>query len=393
MYDAQTLVNNLGYDPGEWIADWVSEAVERPTLALPLGIVGPTGTGKSNFAWGVLWLCASQGDCVVIPGDAACEFRHFLNYTKHNPIVSLRIIIPEDFEFDFFIGKSNDQTDFVTQMQKMGAEVIKYNIYSKGINDFIEPATILVVMDACFTLEAKSWFWQYSLKQIKYRKRYHYIHVTYCFPEASTYFPNTPFREQFKPVYLHSKDFVEYRKFFMRGIYIYHHASMLFYLIEKQFETIVKKGSSRETRTPLDNHYGRGKNIREYSIVYQGYEDIKLMLEGEFQEIKTLWKIIPDKEVNFNFKHWESQEEESMSEKDKLTMLLTYKKQIKKDNPDWTDDDIVTELFLMNPDASVQSIVSITGITERRANRLKGKALEELLDQESQIKKNTSSVA
>jgi hypothetical protein len=376
----KNFVSHLGYDPGEWITDWVENAIDRPNLALPMGMVGPTGTGKTNFAWGVLWLCAQQGDCVLIPGDAACEFRHFLLYTKNHPTVKLKFIVPEEFEFEFFIGKSNEQSNLEQTLKGYKVEIVRYNIYEKSINDFIEPATILVIVDACFNLESKSWFWQYNLKQIKYRKRYHYIHVTYCFPEGSTYFPNTPFREQYKPVYIHSKDFVEYRKFFMRGIYLYHHSSMLFYLIEKQFETVIKKGSTYDARTPLDNRYGRGKAIHEYTIVHQGHEDIKLEIEGMFQEINDLWKIIPDKEIAFDIKRWDSDESEKGEKPeqiDEYELLIGYYKQIQKENPDWSKEDMVTELFLMNKSSSIRSVCAIAGIGERKAEKCKARALWE----------------
>ena len=373
------FVQQVGYDPGEWISDWIKDAVKRPTLALPLGVVGPTGTGKSNFVWGILWKCVRQGDCVIIPGDSACEFRHFLLYTKDSkdPKIKLRILIPDEFKFDFFIGKSNDSSDFKSFMEKQGAEVIRYNIYKKSINDFIEPATIVVVMDACFNLESKSWFWQYNLKQIKFRKRYHHTHVTYCFPEASTYFPNTPFREQYKPVYIHSKDFVEFRKFFMRGIYLYHHSSMFFYLLEKQFETVIKKGSSYDSRTPYDNKYGRGKAIHEYTVFHQGHEDIKLKIERKFQEIEEIWKVIPDEEIAFDVKHWEQKEDKSIDEQQ---LLIDYWDQIQNDNPDWNLEDKVTELLIMFPKAKLFSISALTGISDRKAKKCYYKALRTLKD-------------
>lgn len=387
----ETYESIVNYDNGEWLTEWVRDPIERPNLALPLGLVGPTGTGKSNLAWGMLWQCALQGDCVIIPGDAACEFRHFFNYTKYTKDVTIKVVIPNNFEYKFFMGKTNDAGDFKATLEKHKAEVIEYDIYKKSINDFIEPHIILVVMDACFNLESKTWFWQYNLKQIKYRTRYNYVQVTYCFPEASTYWPNTPFTEQYKPVYLHSKDFVEFRKFFVRGIYIYHHSSMLFYLIEKQFETIIKKGASYENRTPLDNKIGRAKHIRNYTVVCQGIEDIKLEIKGMFQEMKTMWKIITKSELAFDTKHWEKEVDEEVSDYDKNVMLLDQWKQVQESFPEGEKDILITEfwklIYSLHLDASIDKVRAITKVSQAVAKRCQMEAIEELHSEQT---KNTS---
>jgi len=374
----QEFIARLGYDPGEWIHDWVKSAIDKPTLALPLGIVGSTGTGKSNFAWGILWDCVKQGDCVIIPGDASCEFRHFLLYTKKHPTIKLRVLIPNSFNYDFFIGKSDDSTSLKNELKKWNAECIEYDPNKQSVNDFIEPHQILVVFDACYNLESKSWFWQFNLKQIKYRKRYHYIHVTYCFPEGSTYFPNTPFREQYKPVYIHSKDFVEYRKFFMRGIYLYHHSSMLFYLIEKQFETVLKKGSGYDSRTRYDNKLGRGKLIHEYSIIHQGIEDIKLEIDGQFSEIKDIWKVIPDKEINFSYFLDEEEEKEITDSKDEIINAWLS---VKDSFGDLVINDQIVELFKLYPYASLDVVRSIVGKGRTAIEKLQTQARIELLQE------------
>lgn len=376
MTQSIDLVTKVGYDPGEWIEDWVRKPITNPTLALPLGITGSTGTGKSNFAWGILWDCVKQGDCVIIPGDASCEFRHFLLYTKTHKQIKTRVIIPKTFEYEFFIGKAEKSNSFTKTLESFNSELIVYDYHKESINDFIEPNLILVVFDACFNLESKSWFWQYNLKQLKYRKRYHYLQVTYCFPEGSTYFPNTPFKEQYKPVYIHSKDFVEYRKFYMRGIYLYHHSSMLFYLLEKQFETIIKKGSQYEKRTSFDNKLGRGKAINEYSIYHQGIEDIKLELEGKFQEMKELWKVIPDREINFDYTL--DEEEKSWLDSDEF-QTIDYWLKLEEDFPDIELDVRIEELIKWNPNISVNEIMSLSGKGNIYVNKVRKQALLDIV--------------
>lgn len=354
-------IARLGYDVGEWLLDWVETPLVKPTLALPLGVVGPTGTGKNNLAWGVLWQCAEQGDCVVLPGGPKCDFRHFLLYSQNHELVKVKLLIPSIFagKFELFIGKTSEASNLTHEFKKYGAEVEYYDIYQQSINDFIEPAQILVVLDACFNLESKTWFWYYNCKQLKLRKRYHYVEVTYCFPEASSYFPNTPFREQYKPTYLHSKDFIDYRGFFMRGIYLYHHSSMFWYLLEKQFETIIKKGSGYDKKTPYDNKIGRAKAIHEYTVYSQGIEDIKLKIEGMFQEIDEIWKIIPDYEQEFEYKKGENQDTK-ISEKDELDMILDYWLQVQDSNPKWNVEEYIIDLFLTFPEASVRMVSSIS---------------------------------
>lgn len=383
------LIKKLGYDPGEWILDWIEAPLTRPTLALPIGIVGSTGTGKNNLAWGMLWGCAEQGDCVVIPADAACEFRHFLLYSQNHDFVKVKLLIPSIFagKFEFFIGKTSESTNLSSVLESYGASVEYYDIFKQSVNDFIEPGTILAIMDACFNLESKTWFWQYNTKQFKFRKRYHYNQLTYCFPEASAYFPNTPFREQYKPTYIHSKDFIDFRKFFMRGVYLYHHASMFWYLLEKQLETVLKKGSGYDKRTPYDNQLGRGKAIHEYTVYHQGFEDIKLKIEGMFQEIDEIWKIIPDYELDFDYKQWEKKEQGKMSEKDELDMMLEYWIEIGNRNPNFSIEEQVIDLFVTFPDASVRSVVAISKKSREFVNKRKVEARMLLLEEQKGLEK------
>lgn len=381
------FIKKVGYDVGEWLMDWIEVPIYKPSLALPLGIVGPTGTGKNNLAYGILWGCAEQGDCVVIPADSGMEFRHFLLYTQFHEVVKLKLIIPTIFQgkFDFFMGRSNEQSDLITELAKYGAEVEYYDIYEQSVNDFIEPAQILVIMDACFNLESKTWFWQYNCKQFKLRKRYHYVQLTYCFTEASAYFPNTPFKEQYKPTYMHSKDFIEFRRFLMRGVYLYHHSSMFWYLLEKQFETVIKKGSGYDKRTPFDNKLGRGKAIHEYTVYSQGYEDIKLEIEGMFQEMEEIWKVIPNHEQDFDYKKWEKDEKNKFEEKDEMEMMIEYWVQSVQTNSTWSIDERLVDFFLAFPNSSVRSAVAISQKSREFVNKRKVEAkmlqLEEAKDE------------
>ncbi len=322
------LLQKLGYDPGEWVHDWLKLAYKGDgTNILPLKIVGPTRTGKSNFANSIIWEAAKQGDIILMPGDAACEFRHFLLYIQgnRNPGVTMKILVPSAFKnnFSFFLGDRTDGASMHRLGKKKGVEVEWFDPYTENIVNFLEPMQILIVMDCCYELPERSAFWQYLLKQVKYRKRYNTIPVTYIFHEAGTYWPNVAFKNQYKSTEYHAMDFVEFGKFRMRGIYLFQIVGQFYWKIDGQFEAVIKKGSLASKGDKYDRKYGRGKRPDEYSISWSGIEDVLLKLEGQFSEMKSIWKVIPERELFFTID--ESKTDGKMSKETREQVRLVKK--------------------------------------------------------------------
>lgn len=289
---------------GEWLQDWRYLAYKGNGQAnQPLLFVGSTGTGKSYMANDLFFKCAAMGDICIMPGDTAFEARHFLNYiNKGDNPVRMRVLIPEEFKYDFQVfdfNRKRVKTSLETICKRRKIDLIRFNPREDNINNYIEPRQILVVMDCCYALPSRTKFWTFLFRQLKLRKRYAVNIITYLFHEFGTYFPVISFKDQFKYVDEFAQNFVEFRKFYMRGICLQQFPGQTYWKIEPQFEITVTKGANAGRKQKYDRKFGRGKRLDEYSIVWGGIEDVRIKMAGTFDELKQIWKVIPEEEIEF----------------------------------------------------------------------------------------------
>lgn len=258
-------------------------------------IWGAPGSGKSNLATYIAWLCMErQGDKLLLRGDRFCEWQHYLNRGRQ-----ITLWIPKEAK-----GKwQYSDSQYEDLIKDAGVEIVE----DEGWNEFNimrhlrkDDVDILVMHDICFPLALKGWFWAKIFLQLI--NRIQLIDQAICFldHEAGVLLPEIALSESkeagshWKAVNRICEYFVDFRKALVRPILISQlEGEINWRLRQKCMFTIVKKGTI-STGFPEDvRELGVRQAIDEYILVsarklYRPHNKAR-----KFPEHKPRIKMIP----------------------------------------------------------------------------------------------------
>jgi hypothetical protein len=278
---------------------------------------GFPGAGKSNFINTVGVKLGANGECLIMRGSAACEWRHFFNYPKS--IKKITVLVPKGYLQHLY---------FMKYPEDLAEQIIEVDYETLDATDYINPGEVLVIYDECFTDEEKCWLIVDQLFKLmfRYRKReeLYQVPVVYLEHEAGILFPMTPTASNkkilsmnhWKAVNKMVKIFVHFRKYFIRCLFLAQLQGEFTNLIrDKCFWKVLKQGKPKESYPASVKMKQKFERIDEYIIMigealYKTNQPIELI-----NETKEDWMIIPDPDHMINYVCLEERNLEKQKEK------------------------------------------------------------------------------
>lgn len=261
---------------------------------LQMLIIGYPGTGKSNQATSILIKCLErENECALMHGDIACEWRHYLKYSKY--VDQINLILPKDVELEK-IGMENLDNGYKVPINK-----IELNYNNANFVDYLHPKELTVVYDDCFTSISKTYLWQKIAHQLITRSKNVDMTITYLCHEAGNYYPQTAKGNQWEYIDNFCEYFVFFRKMNIR-------AMLLSQLENEVYDRLRKKCIWRSYRIcyPLQRTHARlirkyilKMNIQHYHLFFGDLYN-PLCSNEKTLEIKSKSLLIPRILIDLN---------------------------------------------------------------------------------------------
>lgn len=257
-----------------------------------LHMFGYPGSGKSVHGNSIVLHCVGNGEMGLMPGDLYCEWKHFVNYPKS--IKKIKVLVPENAE----IEKINFSDSKFHQVEE-----ILIPFPPKNINQYIEPYTIVVVYDRCYTNYDRTRLWYEIFKQVNLRIINHDKVICFFDHEAGVRFPQTASKdgEQWKNVEEIANLFVDFRKGLIRCIFLTQLENELYYKIKNKciWKIVRMAVPSKFSVTKAIRKYALSMRRDMFHIFYGGYY-VPLNWNKNIKEIKLIMKMIPRVLINLN---------------------------------------------------------------------------------------------
>ncbi len=265
----------------------------------PLQLIefGYPGSGKSSHATATIILCLERkNECVLMHGDVACEWRHFLRYSKY--VKKILVLVHKEAQIE---RKNFPSQKEIASKYKVELEIRKLDFHTMNIVDCLEDKQITVVYDDCFAPASKTQLWVNIAKQLIFRMKKNNLTITYLCHETSNYYPQTARGEQWNSVDRFCDYFVFFRK---RGI----RAFLLSQLENEVYDRLRKKCIYRVYRRCYPSNRTHAKKIKKY-ILKMRIDHYHLFFGDLFnpmrrnkatKEIRSKWLMIPRDLLNLN---------------------------------------------------------------------------------------------
>ena len=168
-------------------------------------LFGVMGTGKSNFGYGIiLTALLDRKEFCIMPGDVACEWRHFPMHPTYE--LGLTIVVPEGV--DIFYYPEDDK--IFNNMRK--EEFIKADYSNLNVFDYLsEKKPLLVIYDQHLRISDRAMLWTHILETVNRRHKEVERAINFLMHEAGIVFSEYARSKHWQ----HIKDFREYYTRFM----------------------------------------------------------------------------------------------------------------------------------------------------------------------------------
>ena len=216
--------------------------------------VGYPGTGKSSHALQVAIKCLKRpNETLLCHGDIACEWKHFLRYSKF--LDKILILIPAE------LGQKNIHLKNFTNFDNYNVELeFKYLPFADlDIISHLAVRQVTVVYDDCFEPEDKTALWNQIAWQLISRTELLNVTITYLCHEAGNYYPQTARGKQWHAIDRFCDYFVFFRK---RGI----RAMLLTQLESEVYDRLRKKCIYKVYRICYPTNRTHSKKISKYIL-------------------------------------------------------------------------------------------------------------------------------
>jgi hypothetical protein len=259
---------------------------------------GYPGSGKSNQATNIVTECLKdrpgyKGEMAIMHGDIACEWRHFLRYSKYVKkiilVYPLEIKRPVDLVETFNINLKKYKVPVEEKYIDLQNE--DWNIVT---SEFMEPNCLTVLYDDCFVDTDRTVIWGAIGRQLAYRTEFVNNTITYLCHEAHEIFPQTASGDQWNAIQDFISAFSLWRKRRIRAILICHQESEV-------YERLRKKCYWKIYRDSFPSHWFMRqvimKNILKTTIAtYHLFKGMRYRANNtseKMKEIKGNWLMIP----------------------------------------------------------------------------------------------------
>lgn len=291
-----------------------------PLQALSAGF---PGSGKSNQATNIVIDCLQdrpgyKGEMALMHGDVACEWRHFLLYSKY--VKKIILVFPSRIKDHLFISPDvNWENNYKVPVVVKTIDLLQED-WNLVTPEYFQPNCLTVLYDDCFTDIDRTVLWSEIGKQLAFRTEFIDNTFTYLCHEAHEIFPQTASGDQWRSIQDFISSFSLWRKRGIRSIMICHQESEV-------FERLRKKCYWKIYRDSFPSHwYMRSvimKNILKTTIAtYHLFFGMKYRANNNSKKMKEIsgnWLIIP--RVSINLKG-EAQETNQPKSESRFNLLL-----------------------------------------------------------------------
>jgi len=275
-------------------------------------LFGTMGSGKSNFAFGIiLTALLDRDEFCIMPGDVAVEWRHFPMHPRYN--LSLTVIVPKDIDIFYYpeeFVRKKERSDWFVEVDYETLDVFDYLTVDKPL---------LVIYDQHLSISDRAKFWARVLERVTRRKVEVLRAINFLMHEAGIVFTEYARGKHWQHIKDFSEMFVETRKMGVRIFFISQLETELEYTLRRKcnFKVIKMSYLRTEYAKPI-RASAPFLNVNEYILSYSGMYRLDNTFD-ETIECKTIWKMVPpvglkkSKIVNKSRSHGESMRGPSQS--------------------------------------------------------------------------------
>lgn len=270
-------------------------------------IFGSMGSGKSNFGYGViLTALLDRNEFAIMPGDVACEWRHFPKHSDYN--LGITVIVPEGVDIFYSSGtKENENDGELKRLRKSSGWFEEVDYETLEVFKYLKKdKPLLVIYDQHLKIADRSKLWGVVLEQVVRRHVEMHRAINFLMHEAGVLFPESARGKHWSNIKDFGETFVETRKMGVRVFFISQLETEIEYTIRRKCNfKIVKKSFLRGEYAKPVRKSAPFLRVDEYIIVYGGM----YRLDNDFKETdeyKSIWKMVPpiakkNNEVENNF--------------------------------------------------------------------------------------------
>lgn len=256
-------------------------------------IFGVMGSGKSNFGFGVmLTALLDRDEFCIMPGDVACEWRHFPMHPTYD--LSLTVIIPKDVKIFYY--PEDDQIFKKMREEKREEKKVFVEADYSNLNVFYyltEEKPLLVIYDQHLNISDRTMLWTHILETVNRRNVEVPRAINFLMHEAGIVFSEYARSKHWNHIKDFSEMFVETRKMGVRIFFISQLETELEYTLRRKCNfKIIKKSFLRSEYAKPVRAAAPFLKVNEYILSYSGM----YRLDNTFKETiehKTIWKMVP----------------------------------------------------------------------------------------------------
>ena len=206
-----------------------------PLQALSCGF---PGTGKSNQATDLMNKALQDregytGEIGLMHGDIACEWRHYLRYSKYVKkiilVYPLQIKKPVNLIDSFNINW--EKYNVPVEEKYIDLQEENWNLIT---SEYLEPNCLTVFYDDCFADIERTVLWAIIGRQLAYRTEFIDNTFFYLCHEAHEIFPQTASGQQWNAIQDFISSFSLWRKRRIRALLICHQESEVYERLRKK---------------------------------------------------------------------------------------------------------------------------------------------------------------
>lgn len=299
MLTSTKEVSNLSLDDYIGIDISIKDLVEYdPNIGTEsCHIFGVMGSGKSNFGYGViLTALLDRNEFAIMPGDVACEWKHFPMHRDYNQ--GLTIVIPK--KKDVELSYSPKELKRIKNTREWFVEI---NYEELEVFDYLnKEKPLLIIYDQHLKIAERAELWSLILEQVVRREKYVTRAINFLIHEAGVIFPESARARHWNAVKDFSEIFVETRKMGVRIFFISQLETELEYTIRRKCNyKIIKKSFLRTEYAKPIRKRAPFLKVNEYILVYGGLYRLDNTF-AETDEHKSIWKIVPPRTLKKNMK-------------------------------------------------------------------------------------------
>jgi len=252
-------------------------------------IFGAMGSGKSNFGFGLmLTVLLDRNEFCIMPGDVACEWRHFPMHPTYTKPLSLTVIVPKDVDI-FYYPK-----EFKRMKESGNSWFVEADYGSLDVFKYLsEKKPLLVIYDQHLSISDRTMLWAHILETVNRRRVKVLQSINFLFHEAGIIFSEYARDKHWQHIKDFSEMFVETRKMGVRIFFISQLETEMEYTLRRKCNYQIIKKSFLHTKyaKPIRSSAPFLK-VNEYILSYGGMYILDNIFK-ETIEYKTIWKMIP----------------------------------------------------------------------------------------------------